>query len=77
MWYCKIRKQETVADKLLSGLVFQKGVPVALRSDNAPELMKGLVKDICNFLSVDQIVTGGGDAHGHGNPPLQMASGHF
>ena len=46
MWWLPDRDQKRVANALISGLIFQRGVPISLRSDNAPELMQGVVRDI-------------------------------
>ncbi len=51
---------------ILRRIVFERGVPLSLRSDNAPELMKGLVKtNICAYLNIQQIVTGGHNPRGN------------
>ncbi len=50
---------------LLSGLVFVKGVPLEFRSDNAPELMSGLVAAMNHYLGVEQITTGGYNPRGN------------
>jgi hypothetical protein len=39
------RKQEKVAHTILRRIVFERGVPLSIRSDNAPELMKGVVQE--------------------------------
>ncbi len=51
------REQENVARTILRRVVFERGVPLSLRLDNAPELMKGVVKKICSYLNIQQIVT--------------------
>ena len=38
------RKQEQVAQIILRRVIFERGVPLSIRSDNAPELMKGVIK---------------------------------
>ena len=38
------RKQEQVAQTILRRVIFERGVPLSIRSDNAPELMKGVIK---------------------------------
>ncbi len=58
-------KQESVSKALLSGLVFVKGVPLEFRSDNAPELMSGLVSAMNHYLGVEQITTGGYNPRGN------------
>ena len=55
LWLLPNRKHESVSRALLSGLVFVKGVPLEFRSDNAPELMSGLVSAMnhnCTYSSV-------------------------
>jgi hypothetical protein len=59
------REQENVARTILRRIVFERGVPLSLRSDNAPELMKGLIKKICSYLNIQQIVTGGHNPRGN------------
>lgn len=59
------REQEKVARTILRRIVFERGVPLSLRSDNAPELMKGVVKKICSYLNIQQIVTGGHNPRGN------------
>jgi hypothetical protein len=54
-----------VSRALLSGLVFIKGVPLEFRSDNAPELMHGLVAAMNHYLGVEQITTGGYNPRGN------------
>ncbi len=44
------RKQEKVAHTILRRVVFERRVPLSLRSDSAPELMKGVVQRICSYL---------------------------
>jgi hypothetical protein len=53
------RKQEQVALTILRRVIFERGVPLSIRSDSAPELMKGVVQRICSYLNIRQIVTGG------------------
>ena len=49
LWLLPNRKHESVSRALLSGLVFVKGVPLEFRSDNAPELMSGLVSAMNHY----------------------------
>jgi transposase InsO family protein len=67
LWLLPNRKQENVSRALLSGLVFVKGVrvPLEFRSDNAPELMSGLVSAMSHYLGVEQITTGGYNPRGN------------
>ncbi len=46
-------------------IIFERGVPISLRSDNAPELMKGVVHKICVYFNIQQIVTGGHNPRGN------------
>jgi hypothetical protein len=48
-----------VAQTILRRVIFERGVPLSIRSDNAPELMKGVIKIICTYLNIKQIVTSG------------------
>ena len=59
------RKQEKVANTILRRVIFERGVPLSIRSDNAPELMKGVMKRICTYLNIKQIVTGGHNPRGN------------
>ncbi len=52
------REQTKVAQTILRRIVLERGMPISLRSDNAPELMKGVVQKICAYLNIQQIVTG-------------------
>ncbi len=65
LWLLPNRKQENVSRALLSGLVFVKGVPLGFKSDNATELMSGLVAAISHYLGVEQITTGGYNPRGN------------
>ncbi len=40
-------------------------VPDELRSDDAPELMQGIVRQVCAYLNIAQIVTGGHKPRGN------------
>ena len=65
MWWLPDRNQKRVANALINGLIFAKGVPISLRSDNAPELMQGVVRDINAYLNIEQITTGGHNPRGN------------
>jgi hypothetical protein len=54
LWLLPNRKQKSVSKTLLSGLVFVfvKGVPLEFRSDNAPELISGLVSAMNHYLGI-------------------------
>ncbi len=60
------RKQEQVAHTILRRVIFERRVPLSIRSDSAPELiMKGVVQRICSYLNLGQIVTGGHNPRGN------------
>jgi hypothetical protein len=59
------RKQELVVDMIMRRIIFERGVPFSIRSDNAPELMRGTVKQLCNYLNITQILTGGHNPRGN------------
>ena len=63
--HCKNRDQKSVANILLQSVIFQKGVPLTFRSDNAPELVDGIVKEINQYLSIKQVTTGGYNPRGN------------
>jgi hypothetical protein len=60
------RTQENVARALLTNIFFQRGVPISLRTDNAPELssLTGAVTAIAQYLNISQIKTGGHNPRG-------------
>ncbi len=45
------------ASVLLKHVILSRGVPLSFRTDNAPELMRGAVEIICQFLNIEQITT--------------------
>jgi len=59
LWFLKDRKQDTVARALLGGLIFQKGVPLVFRNDEASEFVGGVVAAMNTYLGIEQITTGG------------------
>ncbi len=59
------RKQELVVDMIMRRIIFERGVPFSIRSDNAPELMRGIVKQLCNYLYITQILAGGHNPRGN------------
>jgi transposase InsO family protein len=65
LWLLPNRKQQNVSRALLSALVFVKGVPLEFRSNNAPELLYGLVAAMNHYLGVEQITTGGHNPRGN------------
>ncbi len=42
------RKQESVVRIIMRRIIFERGVPFSIRSDNAPELMRGVMKQLCD-----------------------------
>ncbi len=59
------RKMERVCQTIMKRIIFSRGVPDELRSDNAPELMQGIVRQVCQYLDIAQIVTGGHNPRGN------------
>ena len=61
------RTQDNVAQTVLNVVIFQRGVPRTLRTDNAPELssLTGAVSAICEYLKISQIRTGGRNPRGN------------
>ncbi len=59
LWFLPNRKQDNVARALLTGLIFQKGVPLTFRNDEAAELVEGTVAAMNSYLGTQQITTGG------------------
>ncbi len=61
------RTQEGVALTILKYVIFQRGAPRSLRTDNAQELssLTGAVSAICEYLKIDQIRTGGHNRRGN------------
>ena len=62
--YVTNRTQENVANVVLNEIIFSRGVPLSIRSDNDPELMQGLVKKVTKYLGIQQVVTGGHNPRG-------------
>jgi hypothetical protein len=59
------RKMERVCQRIMKRTIFSRGVPSELRSDNAPELMQGIVWQVCQYFDIAQIVTGGHNSRGN------------
>ncbi len=59
------RSQLKVAATLLKYVILSRGVPVSFRTDNVPELMRGAVEIICQFLNIEQVTTGGHSPRGN------------
>ena len=51
------RTQDNVAQTLLIHVIFERGVPRTLRTDNAPELssLTGAVSAICEYLKISKV----------------------
>jgi hypothetical protein len=49
------RKMERVCQTIMKRIIFTRGVPDELRSDNAPEFMQGIVRQVCQYLDIAQI----------------------
>ncbi len=58
LWFLTNRKQDNVARALLTGLIFQKGVPLSFRNDEALEFVRGVVAAMNRYLGIQQITTG-------------------
>jgi hypothetical protein len=59
------RNMERVCQAIMKSIIFSRGVPDELRSDNAPELMQVIVRQVCQYLDISQIVTGGHNSRGN------------
>ena len=60
LWFLPDRKMEGEAKALLSGIIFQKGVPLLFVNDEAKEFVDGLVYSVMNrYVGIMQITTGG------------------
>ncbi len=53
------RKTESVYQTIMKRIIFSRGVTDEPRSINASELMQGIVRQVCKYLNIAQIVTGG------------------
>ena len=63
--YLPDQTQDRVVKALLHSVFYPRGVPLFMRSDNAPQLMQGAARDMCTYLGIDQIVTGGHNPRGN------------
>ncbi len=54
LWFLPNRRQENIARALLTGLIFQKGVPLIFRNDEAAELVAGTVAAMSSYLGIQQ-----------------------
>jgi hypothetical protein len=61
------KKMEGVAKALLSGLIFQKGVPLIFVNDEAKEFVDGVVHSMHRYLGIKQITTGGHNPRSNAN----------
>jgi transposase InsO family protein len=59
LWFLHDRKMEGVTRALLSGLIFQKGVPLLFVNDEAKEFVDGTVHAMNQYLGIEQVTTGG------------------
>jgi transposase InsO family protein len=67
LWFLPDRKMEGVAKALLSGLIFQKGVPLIFVNDEAKEFVDGTVQSMNRYLGIKQITTGGHNPRSNAN----------
>jgi hypothetical protein len=67
LWFLPDRKMEGVAKALLSGLIFQKGVPLIFVNDEAKEFVDGVVHSMNRYLAIKQIITGGRNPRSNAN----------
>jgi hypothetical protein len=58
LWFLPNRRQENIARALLTGLIFQEGVPLIFRNDEAAELVAGTVATMNSYLGIQQVTTG-------------------
>jgi len=56
--YVTNRTQENMTRTVLNETIFSRNVPLSIRSDNAPELIQGLVIKMSKYLGIQQVVTG-------------------
>jgi hypothetical protein len=59
------RKMEKVCPTIMKRIIFSRGVLDELRFGNGPELMQGIVRQVCAYLDIAQIVTGGHNPRGN------------
>ena len=52
LWFLPDRKMEGVAKALLSGIIFQKGVPLIFVNDEAQEFVGGVVHSMNRYLGI-------------------------
>ena len=67
LWFLPDRKMEGVAKALLSGIIFQKGVPLIFVNDEAQEFVGGVVHSMNRYLGIKQITTGGHNPRSNAN----------
>ena len=66
-WFLPDRKMEGVAKALLSGIIFQRGVPLIFVNDEAQEFVGGVVHSMNRYLGIKQITTGGHNPRSNAN----------
>jgi hypothetical protein len=66
------RKMERVCQAIMKRIIFSRGVPDELRSDNAPELMQIIVRQVCQYLDITQMVTGGHISRGNAIESIRL-----
>ena len=59
------RKMERMCQAIMKRIIFSRGVPDEICSDNAPELMQRIVRQVCQYLDITQMVTGGHNPRGN------------
>ena len=67
LWFLPDRKMEGVAKALLSGIIFQKGVPLIFVNDEAQEFVGGVVHSMNRYLGIKQVTTGGHNPRSNAN----------
>ncbi len=67
LWFLPDRKMEGVAKALLSGIIFQRGVPLTFVNDEAQEFVGGVVYSMNRYIGIKQITTGGHNPRSNAN----------
>jgi hypothetical protein len=62
---------EGIAKALLSGLIFQKGVPLKFVNDEAKEFVNSVVHSMNRYLDIKQITTGGHTSNPRSNANVE------
>ena len=63
--FLKDQKQDKAARVVIDAIIYNRGVPDFIRSDNAPQLKQGTCRGVCTYLGIQQIVTGGHNPRGN------------